>query len=172
MCDLSEPVKGSGTKHIWHADPLIQGHEVILQAALLSQECAIFHVSLYWLAPWTHININFIEEQAHLRKLKALLIVCLIQIEIKQCLVKGAGIIWTNTLHSTINHLGVGFLLTGSIWYKGIFRSVSLITKFLLNLSPCLPQHAEGALSSQQPEVPPLCTQAWPEAQLSHSSLL
>lgn len=75
MCDLSEPVKGSGTRRIWHADPLIPGHEVILRAVLLSQECAIFHLSLDWLAHWTDINIDFIEDQAYLRKLQALLIV-------------------------------------------------------------------------------------------------
>lgn len=66
-------------------------------------------------------------------------------------------------LHSTINQLSAGFLLMGSIWYKGIFRSVNLITEFLLNLSPSLAQCAEGTVSSQQPEVPPLCTETLPE---------
>lgn len=65
-----------------------------------------------------------------------------------------------NLLHSAVNQLSAGFLLMGSIWCKGIFRRVSLITKFLLNLPPCLAQHVEGTLSSQQPKVPALCTQA------------
>lgn len=36
-CDLSEPLKGSGTRHIWHADIFIQEHEVILRVAFLSR---------------------------------------------------------------------------------------------------------------------------------------